>query len=102
MPYVSYATSFDPQTGLNELEQPLKPTEGEQWEVGLKYQPSAFDGLVTAAFYDLRQTNVNQWAGTSAAGFNLYRQIGEVKSRSFELEATAAIGQSWNVRGAYA
>ncbi|MFC3170087.1 TonB-dependent siderophore receptor [Paracoccus fontiphilus] len=102
MPYVSYATSFDPQTGLNELEQPLKPTEGEQWEVGLKYQPSGFDGLITAALYDLRQTNVNQWAGTSPDGFNLYRQIGEVKSRGIELEATAAIGQSWNVRAAYA
>lgn len=102
MPYVSYATSFDPQTGLNEREQPLKPTEGKQWEVGLKYQPSGFDGLITAALYDLRQTNVNQWAGTSPDGFNLYRQIGEVKSRGIELEATAAVGASWNIRAAYA
>lgn len=102
MPYVSYATSFDPQTGLNENEEPLLPTEGKQWEVGLKYQPTAFDGLISAAIYDLRQTNVNQWAGTSSSGFNLYRQVGEVKSRGIELEASAAINDSWDVRANYA
>lgn len=102
MPYVSYATSFDPQTGLNENEQPLLPTEGKQWEIGVKYAPTAFDGLISAAIYDLRQTNVNQWAGTSPGGFNMYRQIGEVKSRGIELEATAAITDSWDVRANYA
>lgn len=101
MPYVSYSTSFDPQTGLNEAEEPLRPTEGKQWELGLKYRPAGFDGLITAALYDLRQTNVNQWAGTSPGGFNLYRQIGEVKSRGIELEATATVG-SWDVRAGYA
>ncbi|WP_244935986.1 TonB-dependent siderophore receptor [Paracoccus siganidrum] len=102
VPYVSYATSFEPQTGLNENEEPLLPTEGKQWEVGMKYQPAGIDGLVSVAVYDLRQTNVNQWAGTSPDGYNLYRQIGEVKSRGVELEATAAIGEAWDVRANFA
>ncbi|SDD71391.1 iron complex outermembrane recepter protein [Paracoccus isoporae] len=100
--YLSYATSFDPQTGINENEEPLKPTEGEQWELGLKYQPTAFDGLFTAAIYDLTQTNVNQWAGSSASGVNLYRQIGEVRSRGLELEASAALSAAWEIRASYA
>lgn len=104
-PYISYATSFDPQTGLkeneNENEKPLLPTEGKQWEIGLKYAPTAFDGLFTAAIYDLRQTNVNQWAGTSPSGFNLYRQIGEVKSRGVELEATVGLSDALDMRATY-
>jgi iron complex outermembrane receptor protein len=38
-PYASYSTSFDPQTGATFAQTPFKPTEGEQYEVGFKYQP---------------------------------------------------------------
>lgn len=102
MPYLRFATSFDPEGGLNENMKPLKPTKGYQWEAGVKYQPTAFDGLITASVYDLRQTNVKQWAGYSPEGYLLYRQIGEVKSRGLELEATAAIAENWDLRAAYA
>ncbi|WBU65307.1 TonB-dependent siderophore receptor [Paracoccus aerodenitrificans] len=102
MPYLSYATSFDPQTGLNENEDPLKPTKGYQWEAGVKYQPTSFDGLITASVYDLRQTNVNQYAGRNDAGNLLYYQVGEVKSRGLELEATAELNAAWKIRASYA
>lgn len=102
MPYLRFATSFDPEGGLNENMKPLKPTKGYQWEAGVKYQPTAFDGLITASVYDLRQTNVKQWAGYSPEGYLLYRQIGEVKSRGLELEATAEIAEGWDLRAAYA
>ncbi|MFV0409384.1 MAG: TonB-dependent siderophore receptor [Paracoccus sp. (in: a-proteobacteria)] len=102
MPYLRYATSFDPEGGLNEAMQPLKPTKGYQWETGVKFQPISFDGLITASIYDLRQTNVKQWAGRSPEGYLLYRQIGEVKSRGLELEATAALTETWDLRAAYA
>lgn len=101
MPYVTYSTSFEPSdltagTDINGNE--LKPTTGKQWEVGVKYQPTAFDGLITASVYDLRQENV----AVSAAPFGGVLQVGEVKSRGFELEATAAIGARWDLRGSYA
>lgn len=102
MPYLRFATSFDPEGGLNEQINPLKPTKGYQWEAGVKYQPTAFDGLITASVYDLRQTNVKQWAGYSPEGYLLYRQIGEVKSRGLELEATAEVAEGWDLRAAYA
>lgn len=100
-PYVSYSTSFDPQAGQNIEGEALKPTEGKQWEVGVKYQPTAFDGLITAAIYDLRQENVNRYV-TAADGTQGNQQIGEVKSRGFELEATAEVAEGWNLRGGYA
>lgn len=100
-PYISYSTSFDPQAGVDIDGQALKPTEGKQWEAGVKYQPTAFDGLITAAIYDLRQENVNRNV-TDADGVQGIRQSGEVKSRGFELEATAEIAEGWNLRGGYA
>ncbi|SEN25508.1 iron complex outermembrane recepter protein [Paracoccus alcaliphilus] len=97
MPYVSYSSSFDPQTGRTEDGRPLDPTTGRQWELGVKYQPAEFDALFTAAIYDLRQKNIRQ-----AIGGNLYQQIGEVKSRGVELEATAELAQGWDIRAGYA
>ncbi|WBU53941.1 TonB-dependent siderophore receptor [Paracoccus sp. SCSIO 75233] len=98
-PYLSYSTSFDPQAGQNIDGDALLPTEGEQWELGVKYQPTAFDGLITASLYDMRQTNVNRTV--EEGGIRGTRQIGEVKSRGFEIEATAEIADGWKLRGGY-
>ena len=50
MPYLSHSTSFDPQIGTNvETGGPLEPNEARQWELGVKYQPSAFAELFTTA-----------------------------------------------------
>ncbi len=57
-PYVSYATSFEPTSGTDFYNQAYKPTEGRQWEAGLKYEPSTFNGLFTAALFDLEKRNV--------------------------------------------
>lgn len=94
-PYVSYSTSFDPEIGTDRNGNPLKPTEGKQWELGVKYQPSD-DILLTAAVYDLKQTNVVRYD----EAFQSF-QIGEVHSRGLELEATAQVDQGWAVRAAY-
>lgn len=102
-PYVTYSTSFDPQAGLDIEDNVLRPTEGKQFEVGVKYQPQSFDGLITLAAYDLRQTNVNRTVdrpnGEPGSGI---RQIGEVRSKGIELEATAELAEGWKLRGGYA
>lgn len=98
MPYVSYSTSFDPSIGIDDTTgRTLKPTEGKQWEVGVKYQPTSFDGLFSAAVYDLTQENLVRNLGQGQR-----RQIGEVRSKGLELEATAAIGLNWDLRASYA
>ena len=60
VPYLSYAESFQPTS--NAVASPtesFKPTEGKQWELGIKYQPPGSNTLLTAAVYDLTQKNVS-------------------------------------------
>ncbi|WP_343069856.1 TonB-dependent siderophore receptor [Paracoccus amoyensis] len=104
VPYISYSTSFDPQAGVTIDGDILKPIKGEQWEAGIKYQPTTFDGLITLAVYDLRQENINRSVSEVIDGNTVFgiRQLPEVKSRGIELEATAEIADGWNLRGGYA
>ncbi|MFC0201216.1 TonB-dependent siderophore receptor [Paracoccus rhizosphaerae] len=98
MPYASYSTSFDPEIGIDDTTgETLKPTEAEQWELGAKYQPADYDALFTAAIYGLTQENL-----TRNLGSGVRRQVGEVKSKGLELEATAELTQGWDVRASYA
>ena len=57
-PYVSYAESFEPFIGDNGNGQPLDPLEGEQWEVGIKYQPDNFPAFITLAYFEIEQSNM--------------------------------------------
>lgn len=100
MPYLSYSTSFEPEIGTDHDGNELKPTRGKQSELGVKYQPTSFDGLITASVYDLRQTDVTRRVTENGVPGN--RQIGEVKSRGLELEATASLAEGWDIRASYA
>ena len=100
MPYMGYSTSFDPEIGADIDGNALRPTEGRQVELGVKYDPSAWTGLVSAALYDLRQTNVSRTV--TEGGITGQRQFGEVASRGLELEATAELAEGWALRASYA
>jgi iron complex outermembrane recepter protein len=96
-PYASVSQSFAPTTGPDGLYGMFEPSKGTQYEVGLRYQPPGSNFLLSAAIYDLTQTNVV----TSADGGITFEQIGEVRSRGFELEAKAEFG-NLNLIGSYA
>lgn len=97
-PYVSYATSFQPETGLDSITgSAFKPSEGKQFEAGIKYQPTGTKTLITVAAFDLTQTN----RITSDALFQR-RQIGEVNVKGIEVEAKAEVLQNFNVIASYA
>ncbi|WP_353475757.1 TonB-dependent siderophore receptor (plasmid) [Salipiger sp. H15] len=100
-PYISYATSFDPEIGVDNDGNTFEPSEGKQWEAGVKYQPLGFNGFFSAALYDLRQTNVKT-VFTDEFGVGDERQVGEVHSQGLELEGSADLENGWNIRGAYA
>ncbi|MFK8258450.1 TonB-dependent siderophore receptor [Erwinia sp. AnSW2-5] len=82
-PYVSYSTSFEPV-----LEQaaagadPLKPTTGEQTEVGVKFQPVGVNAMLTVSWFDINQKNVSTYNRLTSA----YEQIGKVNSQGIETE----------------
>lgn len=101
--YLSYATSYLPQPGFDIDGSALKPTQGRQWELGVKYAPTAFEGLFTAAAYDLRETDRNTTVTETIGGNPVkgLRQIGQVRIRGLELEAVAEFGEGWQVKSAY-
>ncbi|MGO7998451.1 TonB-dependent receptor domain-containing protein, partial [Rhizobium ruizarguesonis] len=58
--YANYSESFQPLVAQTAngyaVTGSLKPQQGDQSEVGLKYQPDGFDGLFNLALFDLTQT----------------------------------------------
>jgi iron complex outermembrane receptor protein len=83
VPYLSYSESFNPVA--SEGSQSFDPETGQQVEIGAKYEPQSFDGLITAALYDLSRQNVTTKDPVDA---NRKVQTGEVRSRGLELEGT--------------
>ncbi|QEW22327.1 Ferric hydroxamate uptake [Marinibacterium anthonyi] len=98
-PYISYSTSFDPEVGADIDGKALKPTEGEQWEAGIKYQPDGFNGFFTAAVFSIDQTNVS--STVTENGISGTRQIGKVKSQGLELEGVMSLADGWNLHAGY-
>jgi len=96
-PYVSYTQSYLPQTGGNE-NGPFKPTTGEQYEAGIKYQPVGWNALFTAAIFDLRKQNVISYPRKPNEPS---QQIGEIRSRGVELQATMSLTEGWNLTAGY-
>jgi iron complex outermembrane receptor protein len=105
-PYASYSTSFEPTPSLG-LDRsttpptavPLEPVEGEQYEVGIKYQPRGSNSFVTLSWFDITQTNV--LVQLVPPVMNYFDQIGEVTSTGFEAEAKLEIIPNLNVIASY-
>jgi iron complex outermembrane receptor protein len=93
-PYVSYAESFTPQSP--QQGQVFRPLQGEQWEVGVKYEPAGRSMAFSAAAYDLREKN--QIAQPVP---NVYTQLGQTKTRGLELEARGSITPNLDVTAHY-
>ncbi|GEB90012.1 hypothetical protein ZMO02_16490 [Zymomonas mobilis subsp. pomaceae] len=89
-PYISYSTSFQPQSGTvsndggTTLHQ-ANPSIGKQLEGGLKYQIPGTSILLTAAGFHIEQSNV--LVSVANTGYNV--QSGLVHSDGFEFEVHA-------------
>ncbi|WP_443678759.1 TonB-dependent siderophore receptor [Paraburkholderia unamae] len=97
-PYFSYAKSFQPTVGTNFAGDALVPTTGEEYEVGIKYQPKSYNALYTLSFYNLTQQNVTTpdllHPGSAV-------QTGEVRSRGIELEGHVQLTNELAILGSY-
>ncbi|QRG06228.1 TonB-dependent siderophore receptor [Xanthobacter dioxanivorans] len=101
-PYANYSTSFDPVIGSMPSVlggQPFQPSTGEQYEVGVKYQPAGWNGFFTAALYDIKQKNV--LSSQLIGGISYETQIGEVSVRGFELSGTMSLSEGWKLLANY-
>lgn len=98
-PFASFSQSFEVATGTDRSGNQFEPTQGEQYELGIRFQPEGWDTLLTATTYELTQENV---LVTDPVDTSFQRQMGEVRSRGVELEAKTEIGPNANLVAAYA
>lgn len=93
-PYASFSKSFDPQVGELYGGGMAKPTTAQQYEVGVKYQPTGYNSFVTASLFNLTEHNVLT-ADLDHSGY--YTQAGEVRARGLELEGHASLTNDLNL-----
>ncbi len=83
-PYVGYTESFMPVAGADIFGNRFDPLEGEQVEVGLKFEPRGQRMMYNVAFYELKESN-QLVADPTTPGNSI--QTGEIINRGFEVEA---------------
>ena len=95
-PYVSYSTSFEPQSAQLRDGSLAKPSLGKQIEAGAKYQVPGTDILITGAWFRIEQSKVvvSYPDFTSA-------QVGKVRSEGIEVEASGSLPHGFNLKLAY-
>lgn len=101
-PYASYSTSFLPNTGTAAPQRggdTFAPTTGEQYEVGVKFQPPGMDSFVQVAAFHIRQQNVLT-ADTVYATYST--PTGEIRSQGIEVEGRASLNENLDLIGTYA
>jgi iron complex outermembrane recepter protein len=94
-PYASISSFFSPLVG-GSATGALKPEQGEQYEAGVKYEPTFFDGVITASVFQIDKRNYTVSVPAAGGGFE-DRQLGEVRSRGVELESKVNLDQNWKV-----
>ena len=102
-PYFNYSTSYLPASGTTLINGttggPLKPTTGEGYEAGVKYQPPGTKTLLTAAAFQITQQNVT--TTTQTAGVPIVAQTGEVRVRGVELEGKTSLTENFDLITGY-
>lgn len=88
-PYISYSESFTPLAGNDAGGGSYDPLRGEQIEVGVKFQPSGQNYMVSLAVYDLREKNQQT---EDVANPGKYLQLDETRTKGAELEARGTFG----------
>ncbi|MEH1876132.1 MULTISPECIES: TonB-dependent siderophore receptor [unclassified Nostoc] len=97
--YASYSSSFVPNNNSRTVSgQPLEPSRGTQYEVGIKAE--LFDKRLSAtlAVYDISKTNIpTRDLDNTTDNQEYFIAVGEVKSRGIELDIAGEILPGWKV-----
>ncbi|WP_199259052.1 TonB-dependent siderophore receptor [Paracoccus binzhouensis] len=92
--YASYVESVAPP-GIG-----VEPERGEQYELGVKYQPLGTNALISASVYDLRKNNVTV-AVVQPDGSITRELVGEQRVRGFDLEGKAELANNLDLIASY-
>lgn len=115
-PYVSYSSSFNVVPGFTQSSVtvdtdygplpisyallPLKPETGEQYEVGLKYQPNTGKSYIQTSLYQLTKQNAVSFDTTDPMQ-QAYYQTGEIQVRGFEVDGAVDFENGFKLLAAY-
>jgi iron complex outermembrane receptor protein len=97
-PYVSYSEAFTPVAGVDRLARAFDPQQGEQIEVGLKFQSDGRGFNTAVALFDLREKNR---LVSDPADPNFSIQAGRTRNRGFELEAVGRVTRALELSANY-
>lgn len=97
--YASYSRSFQPITSTNFFGDPFEPETGEQYETGVKLDLLKRRLSASAAVFQLTKANVQV---PDPQDVRNTIQIGEQRSRGFELDVNAQPLRNWNTILTYA
>lgn len=98
IPYASYTESFTTNIGQKFDGSQFDPTEGKQYEVGLRYAPTDRNLLLSAAVFEINKTNIKT---TDPAHTEHSIQTGEVRHRGVELEARGELNEQFSFIAGY-
>src|SRR5690606_9621652 len=99
-PYISYAESFEPQSGTDANNKPFDPLEREQYEIGVKYQQPGTNALSSmAAFASRRKVMLTTIPG--CVGSSCQEQSGELRTQGLELAARSELARGLSVIANY-
>lgn len=84
-PYISYSESFEPVAGQDRFGKVFDPSEGQQWEAGIKYLSADKTQSASLAAYQLTKQNVVTRDPNGSAYDKI--QTGEVRTRGLEFES---------------
>lgn len=96
-PFINYTTSFSPNSLAKNDGTILEPTEGEQIETGIKYQPNGTSDQYSLTAFHITQENVATKENPDAE----YETIGEIQSQGIELEARIQLAEEFSVHAGY-
>lgn len=97
-PYLSYATSFYPNSGTAFDGSIFKPETGKQWETGVKVDLDEGRTSINFALFDLRRRNV---LVTDPDHVNDKMAIGEQRSQGGEIGVTSDLRNGLSLNAAY-
>ncbi|KFC63275.1 TonB-dependent siderophore receptor precursor [Bosea sp. LC85] len=98
VPYVSYGTSFVPNSGTVLDGSVAVPTTGEQVEAGVKYDLPGYNAALRAAVFSLKQENAVVYEVVN--GLNRQVQL-DLRSKGFEIEGVASLADGLSVQASY-
>ncbi|MDN3522215.1 TonB-dependent siderophore receptor [Halomonas ramblicola] len=96
-PYASYTTSFSPNAAVDQNGDLIEPSQGEQVETGLKFQPAGTQDRYSLSLFHITQENL----ATKRASESFFRATGEIESRGVELEAHRQVTDNLRLQAGY-